>query len=53
VLPWWRNCLPLLYKNEQLVAVGDLWVAEEFAAPAGAPAVSVLWDERPALLAPG
>jgi tRNA(Ile)-lysidine synthase len=52
VLPWWRNCLPLLYTGEQLIAVGDLWIAEEFAARAGEPAVSVLWDERPPLTAP-
>jgi tRNA(Ile)-lysidine synthase len=52
VLPWWRNCLPLLYTGERLVAVGDLWIAEEFAAHAGEPGVSVLWDGRPPLTAP-
>jgi tRNA(Ile)-lysidine synthase len=52
VLPWWRNCLPLLYTGERLLAVGDLWIAEEFSARAGEPGVALLWDDRPRLTAP-
>jgi len=29
ILPWMRNRIPLLYRDEQLVAVGDLWVSDD------------------------
>jgi len=48
ILPWWRERLPLIYAGEQLVAVGDLWIAAEFAAHDGEPAVSIVWEQRPA-----
>ncbi len=28
--PWQRDVMPLIYLNEQLAAVGDLWIAAEF-----------------------
>lgn len=49
VLPWWRERLPLVYAGKQLVAVGDLWIADEFAARAGEAALSIVWDARPAI----
>jgi tRNA(Ile)-lysidine synthase len=53
VLPWWRDRVPLIYAAEQLVAVGDLWIAQEFAARGGEEAVRIVWDERPQLIASG
>ncbi|GFE87873.1 tRNA lysidine(34) synthetase TilS [Steroidobacter agaridevorans] len=50
VLPWWRERLPLVYAGKQLVAVGDLWIADEFAATDGEPAVSIVWEHRPAIV---
>ena len=50
ILPWWRERLPLVYAGKQLVAVGDLWIAEEFAAHAGEPAASIVWEQRPAIV---
>jgi tRNA(Ile)-lysidine synthase len=47
VLPWWRDRVPLIYAGEQLVAVGDLWIAEEFAARGGEDALRIVWEERP------
>ena len=41
-----RNRVPLIYSGEQLVAVGDLWIASDAAAT---PGVAVRWDDRPAL----
>jgi len=46
VVPWMRNRLPLIYSGEQLVAVGDLWLADDAAAR---PGVAVRWINRPAL----
>jgi len=51
VLPWWRDRVPLIYSAEQLVAVGDLWIAEEFAARHGEDALRIVWEERPQLIA--
>lgn len=47
ILPWWRERLPLIYSGKQLVAVGDLWVAAEFAAQAGEAACAIVWENRP------
>jgi len=35
VLPWMRERIPLLYAGDELVAVGDLWVAEGWQAEPG------------------
>jgi len=46
VVPWMRDRLPLVYSGERLVAVGDLWLAEDAVAR---PGVAVRWTGRPAL----
>lgn len=51
VLPWWRGRIPLVYAGETLIAVGDLWMAREFAAEPGAPAVRLVWEGRPQIQA--
>jgi len=52
VLPWWRDRVPLIYAAGQLVAVGDLWIAEELAAGRGEQGVGILWCDRPAAMVP-
>ena len=47
ILPWWRARVPLIYSGEMLVAVGDLWIEAEFAARAGQPACTIVWEDRP------
>ncbi len=47
VLPWWRDRVPLIYAAERLVAVGDLWVAAEFAARGGEDALRIVWEGKP------
>ncbi|MDH4106721.1 MAG: tRNA lysidine(34) synthetase TilS [Gammaproteobacteria bacterium] len=46
IVPWQRARIPLLYSEERLVAVGDLWIASEFVSEEG---YRVRWLERPAL----
>ncbi|HET6630334.1 MAG TPA: tRNA lysidine(34) synthetase TilS [Woeseiaceae bacterium] len=46
VLPWMRECVPLLYADGKLVAVADLWVAEEVVCAQG---YRVRWMDRPPL----
>ncbi|HKU15789.1 MAG TPA: tRNA lysidine(34) synthetase TilS [Steroidobacteraceae bacterium] len=51
VLPWWRDRVPLIYAAGRLLAVGDLWIAEEFAARDGEEALRIVWEERPQMIA--
>ena len=46
IVPWMRDRVPLVYSGNQLVAVGDLWIADGAAA---SPGVAVRWSDRPAL----
>lgn len=46
VVPWMRDRIPLVYSGDDLVAVGDLWVAADAAA---SPGVAVRWHDKPAL----
>ena len=43
IVPWMRARLPLLYSGENLVAVADLWIAEECSDDAG---FGVCWRNR-------
>jgi tRNA(Ile)-lysidine synthase len=53
VVPWMRDRVPLLYRGDELAAVGDLWVSADVdLAPASEPRWRVQWTEHPALLAP-
>jgi len=51
ILPWWRNRLPLLWVDDRLAAVGDLWTADEFSAGADSESVQVVWQDRPQIRA--
>ena len=42
--PWLRGRIPLLYRDDVLVAVGDLWVCEGFQVPPDEQGCSVQWD---------
>ena len=46
VVPWMRDRLPLVFSGDRLVAVADLWVAEDAVA---APGTAIRWEDRPAL----
>lgn len=46
IVPWMRDRLPLLYSGDQLVAVGDLWLAADAVQK---PGVGVHWIDPPAL----
>jgi len=42
--PWWRDMVPLLYVDNDLVAVGDLWVCEGWSASAGQRGYIINWQ---------
>ncbi len=50
VVPWMRGHVPLLVAEERIVAVADLWVAAEYAAPEGEAGYRVRWDRHPPLV---
>jgi tRNA(Ile)-lysidine synthase len=53
VVPWMRDRVPLLYRGDELAAIGDLWLSADVdAAPASEPRWRVRWTEHPAALAP-
>jgi tRNA(Ile)-lysidine synthetase-like protein len=51
VLPWWRNRIPLIWSGDTLVAIGDLWIAEEFSLRGPGAGVRIVWEQRPAIMA--
>ena len=53
VVPWMRERVPLLYRGEELAAIGDLWIgADAGEAPASEPRWRVQWTQHPTLRAP-
>jgi tRNA(Ile)-lysidine synthase len=53
IVPWMRDRVPLLYRGDELVAIGDLSVsADADEAPASEPRWRVQWTAHPALHAP-
>jgi tRNA(Ile)-lysidine synthase len=53
VVPWMRERVPLLYRGEELAAIGDLWIgADAGEALASEPRWSVRWTQHPTLRAP-
>ena len=46
VVPWLRDQLPLVYSGDTLVAVADLWLADDAAAENG---LQIHWQDRPQL----
>lgn len=46
VPPWLRDRIPLIYVGDQLAAVADLWVCEEFSAKGKEPGYRILWENK-------
>ena len=42
--PWWRDRIPLLYRGESIVAVGDLWICEGHQAQPDHEGVTIHWQ---------
>jgi len=47
VVPWMRAHVPLLYRDDCLVAIGDLWQAEDLGGEALRDDIRVAWDDHP------
>lgn len=42
--PWLRDLVPLVYSGDNLVAVGNLWICEGYAANSDEPGIEVVWQ---------
>jgi tRNA(Ile)-lysidine synthase len=42
--PWWRERIPLFYIEEQIVAVGDLWVCQGWQCGADEEGLKITWQ---------
>ncbi len=51
IVPWMRARIPLIYSDDRLAAVANLWIAEEFRAATGRPAMRLDWEGHPCLSA--
>lgn len=49
IVPWMRSRIPLLFHGDRLVAVGDLWLADETRAAPAEPRWRVAWTNHPPL----
>jgi tRNA(Ile)-lysidine synthase len=49
VLPWMREALPLVYANESLIAIGDIWQDARWSVAAGEPGFGCVWEDAPIL----
>jgi tRNA(Ile)-lysidine synthase len=44
ILPWLRDRIPLIYYEDELIAVADLWVASKYAATGTETAWQIIWQ---------
>jgi tRNA(Ile)-lysidine synthase len=50
VLPWMRDALPLVFVDDTLIAVADLWMDARWCAAAHAPGLSIAWNNAPVVI---
>ena len=50
VLPWRRDALPLVFADNALIAIGDLWLDARLRVAAGAPGIAIRWERAPIIV---
>ncbi|MEE3197579.1 MAG: tRNA lysidine(34) synthetase TilS [Pseudomonadota bacterium] len=50
VVPWMRSRIPLLFRDEEIVAVGDLWLGDQIGEYLEEPSWGVRWTDHPLFL---
>ncbi len=50
VLPWLRDALPLVFADDALIAVADLWMDARWRASANAPGLGIAWRDGPIIV---
>ena len=46
VLPWVRDKIPLIYVDQELISVGDLWINQDYKANNNEDGFLVTWDKK-------
>jgi len=44
ILPWLRDRIPLIYYEDELIAVADLWIESKYAATGTEAAWQIIWE---------
>ena len=44
MLPWLRDRIPLIFYENELIAVADLWVESKYAASESEAAWQIIWE---------
>jgi tRNA(Ile)-lysidine synthase len=50
VLPWVRDKIPLIYDNQELICIGDLWTNQNFIADSSEPSFLIQWNTEMKIL---
>ena len=50
VLPWLRDALPMVFADDALIAVADLWVDAHWRAAHDAPGYGLVWQSAPIIV---
>ena len=50
VLPWLRDALPLVFANDVLIAVADLWFDARYCVAQDEPGVAIIWEQGPIIV---
>ena len=50
ILPWIRDKVPLIYDDQHLICIGDLWINENFIATESEPAFTIHWNTKMKIL---
>jgi tRNA(Ile)-lysidine synthase len=47
VLPWMRDALPLVFADDALIAIADLWLDARWCVPPLEPGFAIVWEQAP------
>ncbi len=50
VLPWLRDALPLVFADDALIAVADLWLDARWCVARGEPGLGIVWESGPIIV---
>ncbi len=50
VLPWLRDALPLVFADDALIAVADLWLDASWCSSRHAPGYGIVWERAPIIV---
>jgi hypothetical protein len=45
-----RDALPLVFADDALIAIADLWVDARWCVPPGEPGCAIVWEQAPIIV---